>query len=153
MVMVRAATFGAMFGAAQPRNAFGAKAMQIYGAGGITWSRKATIVRNAPYMIELPTLGQADVRIKFGELASKFKGCTGLVDGLPCVAGNIRRAVRENRETLKSAYARPKSEWRSRQKPSFHTIEDLKVYLRKKRKQEMEVGAQRAPAALATIGF
>ncbi len=111
-----------------PRNAIGAKGIQVYGPGGVTWSKKALIMRNAPYTIENPTLGQIQTRLNFGDHAKAAAGCRGLVDGLPCVAAALRNALKGYR----AANSKPPSEWESRTKPSFHTMDELRTMLEEK---------------------
>jgi len=148
-MLVRSQTVFSGFGKPLPRDMIGAKGIQIYTPGGMTWSKKSLIFRNPPYTIEDPTLGQADVRVNFGKLAKSFEGCSGKVDGLPCVAGLIRREVLSGKKSLKSPYALPESEWRSKQKPSFHTLADLEKLIEKKKRELSE----KAPSGLAAMRF
>ena len=114
-----------------PRNAIGAKAIQVYGPGGVTWSKKALIMRNAPYTIENPTPGQIETRLNFGNHAKAAVGCRGLVDGLPCVAAALKKELHGYRAPSR----KPETEWESRTKPSFHTMDELERMLEEKRKK------------------
>lgn len=116
---------------ATPRDKVGAKAVQVYSAGRMVWSKKPIIIRNAPHTIENPTLGQMEIRIKFGELAKEAKGCIGLDDGLPCVA----KYIKDNKDKLKTQYSLPKEEYPSRVKRSFHTLDELKKMFEKAKEQ------------------
>ncbi len=138
-MLLRPQTLIAGFGKPMARNQIGAKAVQIYAPGRMSWSKKSLIVRNAPYTIEDPTLAQIETRLTFADVAKDAAGCSGLVDGLPCVAAAIRRTMKDYR----AADTKPKEEWESRQKPSFHTVEDLKKMLEEKaRKKRRELPAR-----------
>ena len=120
MVKVR---LGALLSGTRPMNKTGANAVQIYGAGGMTWSKKPVIMRNAPYTIEHPHLGQAETRIHFGEIAQRHKGETGLIEGLPAVAWHIQNDMKH----YHAEDAMPKDMYPS--KESFHTIDELRSYV------------------------
>ena len=80
---------------AEPRSQFGAKTVQIYAPGRMFWSKKGVIIRNAPYTIEAPHLGQIQARINFGEVARRHKGEKGFRDGLPIIAWHIRNEIKD----------------------------------------------------------
>jgi len=129
MALIRAQTFFAgVTGQADPRNRIGAKGIQVYGAGGMFWSKKSVIIRNAPYTIESPHLGQIETRLTFADIAKDAKGCRGFEDGLPCVAARIKSAMKGYR----SADRMPEDMYPSRVKPSFHTVDELRAMLEKK---------------------
>ena len=130
--MVRAATFlRGVMQVAEPRSKFGSKAMQIVRAGRMSWSSKPLFARNAPYTIENPHEGQIEWRIEFGKAARSAEGCSGLEDGLPCVAAAIKRRLKD-----KTATARlPEDQYPSKVQRSFHTLEDLEVMLELKKKE------------------
>jgi len=128
MVLVRPQTVIAGCGKALPRNAIGAKGLQIYSPGAMFWSKKSLIVRNAPYTIESPHLGQIETRLTFGNIAKEHKGEKGFIDGLPVIAYRIREAMKGYR----AADRMDPEEFPSRVKPSFHTLEDLKKMLEEK---------------------
>ena len=133
MVLVRGSTFiSAVFRGitAEPRWQFGAKAMQVYAPGGMFWSRKSIIARNAPYTIESPHLGQIQARINFGEVARRHKGEKGFKEGLPIIAYHIKSEM--------TGYKAPDSmrpeDYPSKKFHTVHTLEELKRMEREKRK-------------------
>jgi len=127
-LLLRPQTIIAGYGKALPRNAIGAKGVQIYGPGAMFWSKKALIMRNAPYTIESPHLGQIETRLTFADVASSARGCRGFEDGLPCVAARVRAAMRGYR----AADSMPEDQYPSKVKPSFHTAEELRAMLEEK---------------------
>ena len=127
-MLLRPQTIVAAFGSASPRNAIGAKGVQIYAPGGMHWSKKALIMRNAPYTIENPTLGQIETRLTFADIASRAKGERGFIDGLPAVAYRIREAMTGYR----AADRMDPEAYPSKIKRTFHTAEDLRAMLEKK---------------------
>lgn len=131
-MLLRASTFvkGAL-GIAEPRNAIGAKGVQIVNAGRMFWSRKSVFPRNAPYTIENPHLGQIETRLTFADIASRAKGCTGFENGLPCVAARIKEAMKGYR----AADSMPPEEYPSKIKRSFHTADELRRMLEEKAKR------------------
>jgi len=128
-MMIRAATFlKGVMQVAEPRSEFGAKAVQIVRAGRMTWSSKPLFPRNAPHTIENPHPGQIEWRITFGRVAKEYRGCSGLVDGLPCVAAGVKERL-----TGRTAGRRiPEDQYPSKIKRSFHTVEELEQMLREK---------------------
>ena len=124
MVKVR---LTALMAGTRPMNKTGASAVQIYGPGGVTWSKKPVIIRNAPYTIEHPHIGQAETRIHFGEIASRHKGEKGLIEGLPAVAWHIK----EEMKGYRAADSMPKESYPS--KGSFHTIDQLRRYVEERK--------------------
>jgi len=127
-MLVRPQTILAGMGKALPRNAIGAKGIQLYSPGAMFWSKKSLIARNAPYTIESPHLGQIEVRLQFASVAHEAKGRTGFEDGLPVVAAHIRRAMTGYR----AADRMPEEAYPSKTKPCFHTEEDLRRMLEEK---------------------
>lgn len=134
MVLIRGSTFimGALAGkTAEPRWQFGSKSVQIYTPGGMFWSRKAVIVRNAPYTIDNPHLGQIQARIHFGEIARRHKGEKGFREGLPIIAYHVKREM--------SGFRAPDSmrpeDYPSRKFRTVHTLEELKRMEREKREK------------------
>jgi hypothetical protein len=125
-------------GVAEARWRFGAKAVQVYSPGGVWWSRKALIARNAPFTIEAPHLGQLQGRINFGEIARRHKGERGFREGLPIIAFHIKT----ERKGFKSPDAMRPEDYPSRKFHTVHTLEQLKRMEREKR------AAVRAPGAL-----
>lgn len=127
-MLLRPQTLGLMFArTATPKNELGAKAVQIYAPGGMFWSKKAMIIRNAPYTIENPHLGQIEARLTFADIASRHKGERGFVDGLPVIAAAIKREMTGYR----AADSMPKEAYPSR-KRSFHTASELRRMLEEK---------------------
>ena len=133
-MLLRPQTILAAFGAASPRNAIGAKGVQLYAPGGMFWSKKAMILRNAPYTIENPHLGQIETRLQFADIASRARGERGFMDGLPIVAYRIR----EGMTGYRAADRMDPEAYPSRIKRTFHTAEDLRRML------EVKAAARRA---------
>ena len=138
MVKVR---LGALLSGTRPMNKTGANAVQIYGAGGMTWSKKPVIMRNAPYTIEHPHLGQAETRIHFGEIAQKYKGEKGLIEGLPAVAWHIHDEIYHK---YHAEDAMPEDMYPS--KESFHTIDQLRSYVESAKRKGARPTPRRIPA-------
>jgi len=132
-MLVRPSTFiaGVLAGAgtAEPRWRFGAKAIQVYSPGGMFWSKKSLILRNAPYTIEAPHLGQIQTRIQFGEAARAAKGSKGFVEGLPAVAAAVKRAM----SGFRAPDAMRPEDYPSKKFHTVHTLEELKRMEREKR--------------------
>ena len=139
MVLVRPQVLLAAFGKAMPRSAIGAKGVQIYSPGAMSWSKKGLIVRNAPYTIESPTLGQIETRLTFADIAHQARGMRGLRNGLPGAASFIQDAMRGYR----AADSLAPEEYPSRVKRSFHTEEELRRMLEEKTRGVREVRVRR----------
>lgn len=135
MVAVRASTivvgFLAASRGAEARHQMGAKFIQVYTPGRMTWSKKAVIFRNAPHTIENPHPGQIDVRVAFGHIASAAKGTTGLRDGLPPAAYEVKTRLKGWR----SAYALAPEDYPSKRRRTVHTVEELEEMLAKAKKK------------------
>ena len=133
-MLVRGSTFiSAVFSAtagAEPRWRFGAKAIQVYAPGGMFWSKKSVIGRNAPYTIDSPHLGQMEARINFGEIARRHKGEKGFKEGLPVIAYYIKTEMK--------GYRAPDSmrpeDYPSKKFHTVHTLDQLKAMLEEKKK-------------------
>lgn len=128
-MMLRASTLLAgVGGGAQPRASMGAKAVQILGPGRMTWARKALILRNAPYTIESPTLGQIETRVEFGEAAKAARGKRGLdpETGLPGAASVTAKAMRG----FHAPHRLDEANYPSKARGSFHTLAELQAALR-----------------------
>jgi len=140
-VLLRASTFvRGVAGVAEPRSRIGAKAVQVVNAGRMHWSTKPVFFRNAPYTIENPHEGQIEVRLEFARIAKGAEGCTGFVDGLPCVAATIKR---EMKDKYKAPGRLPETQYPSKIKRTFHTAEELEKMLEeiKKRRERMAAAA------------
>lgn len=100
--------------------------MQIVSRGRVTWAEKAAWFRNVPVTAVYPTPAQAEVRVRFGEMAKEAKArgeinkvSSRLGKWLPGAAAYIAdhfhgfRATKERRVIAKK---------------SIHTIEELKAY-------------------------
>jgi len=125
MILRNSTLFAGIFraaGAAEARWQFGAKTVQIYAPGRMFWSKKAVIIRNAPFTIEAPHLGQIQTRINFGEIARRNKGAKGFQDGLPAVAYAVKTGM--------TGYRAPdrlrEEEYPSKKQHTLHTVEELK---------------------------
>jgi len=126
-------------GTALPRNKLGACGIQVYSPGAMFWSKKSLILRNAPYTIENPHLGQIQARLNFGDHASMHKGERGFERGLPVVAARLQDAL----SGYRAANRMEPEKYPSRQR-GFHTMDDLRSMLERKR-----VTAAGAPPAYA----
>lgn len=114
---------------AQARWNLGANnAIKVYGAGGMVWSKKPVIIANAPYTINSPTDGQADVRIQFGETARQTHGMNGKVNGLPAPAAYMQENFHYH-----SPFASPPDKYPSKMHHTLHTVEELREKLEKGR--------------------
>jgi len=132
-------------GKAMARWQRGAKGLQIYAPGRMFWSKKAIITRNPPYTIESPHLGQVQVRIQFGEIASTVKGQHGFRMGLPLAAATVK----ERLKGWKAPDRMAPEEYPSKLKHTIHTVEELK-----RMEREMRQRARRypvTPPATATM--
>jgi len=118
-------------GTALPRNKLGACGIQAYSPGGMFWSKKALILRNAPYTIENPHAGQIEARLNFGDHAQANAGARGFERGLPKVAARLQDAL----SGYRAAHRMDPSEYPSRQR-GFHTMEDLDKMLKAKLAKE-----------------
>lgn len=133
MVMVRGSTFiSSVFRGitAEPRWQFGSKAMQIYAPGGMWWSKKSIIARNAPFTIDSPHLGQAEGRVNFGEVALTAKGSKGFKEGLPIVAYTVKERV----IGYKAPDRMSPEDYPSKKFHTVHTLAELKRIVREKKK-------------------
>ena len=86
----------------------------------VAWSKKALVLRNQPFTAVHPTVGQMDVRIKFGETAHSLKGTTGKINGIPAVAykmGEAMRGFHASKIMSKEEYTRG----------TAHTVEQLRA--------------------------
>lgn len=127
MTLVRGAVVLSATEKPTSRGKIGTSGMQIYGAGGMWWSRKTTIKRNPPYTIESPHPGQMEVRINFGVVAHGHKGERKFKDGMPVVAAGVKAGHTGFRAPSKF---RTKEEYPSRIHPCFHSVAELKSMLR-----------------------
>lgn len=125
MVKVRASTILTAYGKAVPMSSVGASALQVYGAGGMTWSKKTVILRNAPYTIENPHLGQIEARLHFARLASRAKGSKGLdpETGLPQAAAMIHKSMKGYR----ADHRLPEEAYPSKVRRTYHTAAELEA--------------------------
>ena len=134
-MLVRASTFitGALAvrgGGAESRWQMGSQTIQFYAPGGVWWSKKPVITRNAPYTINNPHPGQMEARINFGSVASKHRGEKGFKDGLPIIAWHVKNEVK--------GYSAPDrmspADYPSKTRHTVHTLDQLKEMLRAKAK-------------------
>ena len=134
-MLLRSQVLFAAAGAPQPRNKLGAVGIQIYPPGGMHWSKKTLIIRNPPYTIENPHLGQIQARLNFGDHARMNAGATGFERGLPKVAARLQDALKGT----KMANSMDPRNYPSRQR-GLHTMDDLKVMLEKKKREAEKRG-------------
>lgn len=123
MVKLRASTLLTAFGRAVPMSRIGASSMQLYGAGAMTWAKKAVILRNAPYTIENPHLGQIETRLHFARIASRAKGSKGLdpETGLPQAAAMIKKTM----SGYRADHRLPEEAYPSKIRRTYHTASEL----------------------------
>jgi len=136
MVKVRPETILAgLSGKPGPMSKVGSRGMQIVGAGGMTWANKRAFLRNLPYTIENPHLGQIEQRLAFAEAASSARGKEGLdpATGYPQAAAAVQAQLSRRhpaRHRIKS-----KEEYPSRIHPSFHNKNELEALRQMKLKE------------------
>jgi len=135
-MLLRASTFlvgvlNAASGSAEARWQMGANAIQVYAPGGMFWSSKSLILRNAPYTINNPHLGQIEVRTRFGEIARSHKGAKGFIEGLPAIAYYIKKEL----TGFKAPDAMTPEDYPSKKQRTKHTLESLKRLGREKMKK------------------
>jgi hypothetical protein len=135
-------------GKAEARWQMGAKAIQIYTPGGMYWSRKLVILRNAPYTIESPHLGQIKLRKLFGKLAreAKAQGLKGIKEGLPAVAWYIHTNLPKHPDKAAIEAVKMKPEdYPSRKYRTVHTLEQLEVLEKQKEAERRKRAAAGLP--------
>jgi len=118
-MLVRPQVIFAAAGTAQPRNKLGATGIQVYSPGAMFWSKKSLILRNAPYTIENPHIGQIEARLNFGDHARANAGARGFERGLPKVAARLQDALSGWRTGWIRANTRPDREGYIRWKTSI----------------------------------
>jgi hypothetical protein len=133
-VKLRASTFlvgvvNAAGGNAEARWQIGSYGIQVLAPGGMFWSKKALILRNAPYTINNPHPGQIEVRMQFGKIARAHKGEKGFKDGLPIIAWHIRNELKG----FKAPDRMDPDAYPSKKRRTIHTLEELEVMLKAKR--------------------
>jgi len=122
MVLLKPHVIMGAMNPAMPRSQVSAYGIQLVSAGKMTWAKRAAFFRNQPYTAVAPHLGQVEVRIAFGEAASKAEGKTGLApDGLPWAA----HYVREELTGYRAPDAMDPEDYPSKKKRTFRTLEDL----------------------------
>ena len=124
MVLVRPQVILAAHGKPGPRASLAATGIQIYSSGGMYWSKKPLIIRNVPYTAANPHAGQIETRIHFGEIASSTAGMP-LMERL--------RTISERMRGYRAPSKMAESEYPSKRHGSYHTLEELKSMLEKKK--------------------
>jgi len=128
---IRAQTLVAgLAGGATPMNKIGAKGFYVKSAGGMWWSKKPVIIANLPYTIESPHVGQIETRIHFAEVASKTRGMP-LAERL--------EVMRRELTGYRAPDAMNPADYPSKQ--SYHTVDQLKAMLAKKKGAPVSYGA------------
>ncbi len=128
MTLLRASTvLQAIGSSALPRSSIDANSgIQVYSRGGMFWSNKPMIMRNAPYTINNPTVGQIETRINFGHAGSSAKGQRGFAaDGLPAVASAVRSKI----AGYHAPHALQPEAYLSSNKHTVHTMVELEAVL------------------------
>lgn len=92
----------------------------------VPWSKKAAYIRNMPYTNISPHRGQIEARIRFGEIARKYKGAKGFEDGLPVVAAKIKKEM----AGFKAPSRLSQENYPSKARRTFHTLDELKAIIR-----------------------
>ncbi len=94
----------------------------LIGIGSATpRSRKPVLIKNAPYTINTPHKGQAELRIAFGEAAKEAHNRGQInINGLPGAAGYIEE------QTFNVPDKIPKDKYPSRMRHTYHTLDELK---------------------------
>ena len=119
-------TVGKLVETSLPRSQMGAVGIQIYKPGGMIWSKKMIILRNAPYTIANPRKGQVEARLNFATEAHKGIGQKGLDAkyGLPGAASFVKETAGKFKSP--SRLTRP---YPSEIRRTFRTEEELKALL------------------------
>lgn len=100
--------------------------MQLVGRGNVHWAEKAAWFRNVPITAVYPTPAQAEVRVRFGEMAKEAKA-----------KGEINKTSKRLGKWLPGAAAyiadnfygfRTTKEHRVMPRKRLHTIEELKAW-------------------------
>jgi hypothetical protein len=138
MVLLRGVTVAAMASAAvTPRNILAISGLQLVTRGKVTWAEKEAWLRNPPHTAVNPTLGQLEVRIKFGETAHTAKGVEGLqtITRGPKAGKRVPGAAKTIAEGMlgyRAPHRLPEEEYPSRLRRTIHTLEELKaIYARR----------------------
>ena len=128
MTLLRASiVLSGLMGANTPRRALGST-NSVLVARAPWWSKKAIVIKNPPYTIDNPTLGQLEARINFGREARSLRGTKGFENGMPAIAWRLGEALRGRR----MADSMPPEEYPSRKQRTVHTLEQLEAMLEKK---------------------
>jgi len=138
MTLVRPTTLMAAISGAFPRRSeLALSGMQIVSKGNVWWAKKAAWFRNVPYTAIYPTTGQMEVRIHFGRLAkeAKARGETGTKEK-PAYSERLKRYfvgaaayIADHMKGFSAPHAKPKEEWESRLRRTYHTMEELEAML------------------------
>jgi hypothetical protein len=140
MVLVRPTTVVAVVTATFPRRSeLPLYGMQIVGKGNVWWAEKAAWFRNVPVTAVVPTPGQIETRIHFGELAKKAKedGKTG-TKGKPALSEKLGRYfvgsaayIADNMRGFRATRRLAPEAYPSKLRKTVHTLEELKAMLAK----------------------
>jgi len=144
---IRPQTFIAgLTGTASPMNNIGAKGFYIQSVGRRWWIRKSgAILANLPYTIESPHLGQVEVRVEFGKIASQTAG-RPLEERLKVIGAHMKELADSGKlapDKMNPALYPSKR--------SYHTLEQLEAMQEKMKKKAREQGERTAMRAVARV--
>ncbi len=88
-----------------------------------SWSSKAFTVSKAPFTNVSPRKGQAEVRVRLGEIAKAHKGEKGFREGLPVIAYYVKQELKG----FKAPDSMSPEDYPSKHRRTFNTIETLKA--------------------------
>jgi hypothetical protein len=141
MVLVRPTVLMAAIGGGvfPRRSELALYGMQIVSRGGVVWAEKAAWFRNVPVTAVYPTLGQMEIRVAFGSIASKAKGEKGLKTvtnpaskaygkQLPPAAARVANEM----PGRKAPHALAPEEYPSKLRHTLHTVKELEEFLRRR---------------------
>ena len=140
MVLVRPTTIVSVVSAAFPRRSeLPLYGMQIVSRGGLWWAEKTAWFRNVPVTAVVPTPGQIETRIRFGELAkeAKAKGAVGTREK-PALSSRLGRYfvgaaayIADNMVGYRASKRLSPEAYPSKLRKTVHTLEELKAMLAK----------------------
>ena len=87
------------------------------------WSAKAFTVSKAPFTNVTPRKGQAEVRVRLGEIAKAHKGEKGFKEGLPIIAYYVKKEL----TGFRAPSAMSPEDYPSRHRRTYNTMEKLKA--------------------------
>jgi len=106
--------------------------IQVVSRGKVIWARKPMWLRNIPYTAVAPHRGQYEVRKRFAEIAKKAKGEKGIkmTDIGPLTPAAAR--IHEELKGYTAPHRMSPEEYPSRKQRTFHTVESLELYAKRR---------------------